>query len=88
MEAEGHFLAASMDDRFVVASDQQFPKLADIPHCEWVDGHKPVRRGNLEQTEHRPIGMLRHELGVEGDGRSGFEMPAKSLELSLSGDER
>ncbi len=75
-----------MDDRFVTRRGQQLPKWLDVVDGLRIDYRQPVAGGHLDQAQFRPIGMLRHKLGIEGNRRLAGQVATEIGQLAVGRD--
>ena len=86
LQAELEFAAAGVNDRFVPRRGDGLPKRRHVADRDRVDHRQFAVGGHLDQTQHRPVGVFRHEFGVECDALGQRKLAAILPQLLVGGD--
>ena len=65
---------------------QQLPERLDVVDVLRIDHRQPLAGRHLDQAQFRPVGMLRHKLGIEGNRRLLGQVATKIGQLSVGRD--
>ena len=85
-QAELHFAPPGVDDRLVARRGDGLPERRHVADGHGVDHGQLAVGGDLDQAQHRPVGVFRDELRVEGDGLRVGELSAILPQLFVGGD--
>ena len=87
LEAELDLAPAGVDDRLGgPAAATRLPERGHVVDGHGVDHGQPAVGGDLHQAQHRPVGVLGDELGVEGDRAAPGKFRQNSCKLRVGGD--